>query len=133
MEKRVVYCERRLRSQTSDPHEDVTARVYVPEERDSEWGCRYSVSTPQTEEAETAYGEDGLQALVNAIEGLRRLLARTMPGASWLGEDGTGFPMILPPFIPHREFEGLRKHIEAEIESYVARLLAERGRGGDQG
>jgi hypothetical protein len=65
-----------------------------------------------------AFGEDGLQTILLACEGLRGELQ--LVGASWLGLGSSGIPPSIP-YIFGTEFTG---RLEALVEREVVKLTA---------
>jgi hypothetical protein len=98
-----VFVERVLVLRTATGEHDVRLRL-LPPERDptpgNAWRCNVAVTGAGLDFEQHAYGEDGLQALVLALE-LARVRLRTIPlpeGASltWLGEPDLGLPIMFP-------------------------------------
>lgn len=105
---RRLFLERRLRVSTLSGKvgvdEEIVLRIFGPVQSATEWKCAFSLSISQavSEMKGEAYGEDGLQAFINAVEAARQLTISRFPNASWLGQTkgDIGFPIIVSPFIP---------------------------------
>ena len=76
----------------------VPVLVYAPEKNDKDWGCRYTIGWPNGVEARTAYGIDGVQALVLTLQSIGTSLYFSdyhKSGRLKWGDpnDGYGFPV----------------------------------------
>lgn len=129
MRKRQVVAERELLSLVTDPPTTITARIFVPYESDGAWKCAFEV-VGMTDGAHAAVGEDSMQALQMAIEGIRATLAPISAQLSWCGEVGfVGFSMNVPisygPRVQHQLEDALvrqeRHLVEQELESRKAK------------
>lgn len=120
-----------LRNETGS---EVIVKVGVPQPTpDGYWACKYSVSSPLEEEAQT-HGLDSLQALLLSIKALYVVLGRTSQALTWEGgEPGdTGVPRI-----PSMSCGlALRSHVERMIgaeedfwNSITASQSSGKGRG----
>ena len=64
------------------------ARVGMPQKLSAQrWRCAFQLSGPVPTEPEHAHGIDAMQALVNALAGLNRLVKGSGRALTWLGGD----------------------------------------------
>ncbi len=96
------FVERTFEYHTAAGVRAVRLRVVAPErdpEPGGDWRCRLRISGLDGEVDQHAYGEDGLQALILALEMARVVLGTTpLPeGAAlaWLGHPDLGIPAML--------------------------------------
>ncbi len=97
------FVERTLELHAADGTREVRLRVFRPE-RDpapgGSWRCRVRIDGLGPAVDQHAYGEDGLQALILALEMARvRLRFADLPGGAglrWLGGADLGIPVMLP-------------------------------------
>jgi len=87
----------------------------------SEWECAFHISNIGMDEINYGLGIDGLQALIQAIEGVRVFLEKSGYEFSWDGgeEGDTGIPRYVPTFYGKNFTEHLYKLIDSEIELFA--------------
>lgn len=112
-----VIAERTL---TTDDGRAVTIEIYAPTMESQpipHWRCEFEVRGA-IDQTEHGSGLDSFQAIVNALQGVRKYLDDSGLSLTWAGgEPGDhGVPRIVPQFFG-REFA---KDIEAEIDRRVA-------------
>jgi hypothetical protein len=98
-----LFVERTYESHAAAGTGEVRLRVFRPE-RDPEpggsWRCRVRIDGVEPTVDQHAYGEDGLQALVLALEMARVCLRfADLPGGAslrWMGDADLGIPVMLP-------------------------------------
>jgi len=81
--------------------ETVQITVFSPTQSDranQDWECAFEVTGAVCVERQMARGVDSLQALIEAIRGIRHVLREHSSGLTWLsGTAGdTGIPTVLP-------------------------------------
>jgi len=97
-----ILCERVL--QYEDEGECVQVYLYIPEQvAAEEWKCAFEISGgPFGSRMEKAYGIDAMDALYNALEGIRAVLAEgPSEGLTWHNGTipGHGFRRLVPAFL----------------------------------
>jgi hypothetical protein len=77
-----------------------------------------------TSKIQYADGEDGIQALLLAIESIRTMLSKSEKRFSWIGgEPGdTGFVRFIPTFFGPSFSKRLEAIIDREVERFARRL-----------
>jgi hypothetical protein len=93
------------------------------------WECPYQIVGLGHRETKHAQGEDGIQALLLAIESVRTTLKKSGKQFSWIGgEPGdTGFTCIVPTFFGPGFSKRLELMIEREVDRF-ARTMERRHR-----
>jgi hypothetical protein len=87
-----------------------------------DWECPFYITNIGMKKEKYGRGIDGLQALINAIEGVRQHLCNSGIVFKWEGgeEDGnTGLSMNIPIFFGKRFTDKLTDIIESEINKHV--------------
>ncbi|CAA9295138.1 MAG: hypothetical protein AVDCRST_MAG11-421 [uncultured Gemmatimonadaceae bacterium] len=103
MTRRAALVERTFEYHTAEGLRQVRLTLSVPKPdraRRAGWRCRVRVTGLDRGVDTYAYGEDGMQALVLALE-MARVILRTAPrpdGArlTWLDDEDLGIPTMLP-------------------------------------
>lgn len=110
-----VISSRRLWSTLKGKRTFATAEIGKPRRQGRNWICPFWVSNIQMQEVCYAYGVDSLQALVLALEGIRKVLDNSGRVWSWIhAEEGeTGMPRHVPM--------GFGRKFASEIEAYIER------------
>jgi len=125
----VVVAARELRQVGS--HRVVTVKLGTPRRaaRGEYWECPYQIVGLGSRQMQRANGEDGVQALLLAIESVRTALKKSGKQFSWVGgEPGdTGFTPIVPTFFGRRFAKRLELMIEREVDRF-ARSIEKRHR-----
>ena len=68
-------------------------RLFAPVKEEVGFRCSYEISSPDSlEERGDAMGEDGVQALLNAMAKARTRLEAWPSQATWLGSEHLGLP-----------------------------------------
>jgi hypothetical protein len=120
-----TIAERQFLSHGTVPPTPVTVRVFAPRRVDGSWVCDFAIIGAKTI-SNSAFGEDSMQALQMALEGLRVLLASADAPLSWCGQVGfLGLPMSVPisyGLVVQRELEEIlvreeRRIIERELDA----------------
>lgn len=87
-----------------------------------DWECPFRIKGSGLDRLEFGYGVDALQALTNALEGIRWVLDRVKSPLAWSGvlSDRSGFQRIVPllPGISER----LERSLDREISRHLRRL-----------
>lgn len=126
----VVVAARELR-QVGSRRRVVTVRLGAPRRaaRGEYWECPYQLVGLGRRKTQHAQGEDGIQALLLAIESVRTALKKSGKQFSWVGgEPGdTGFTAIVPTFFGPRFSKRLELMIEREVDQF-ARTMERRHR-----
>jgi len=95
--KRARSIATRLLTDGQAPSDRILLSLDAPRKRGARWECSYSVEGLGAPFFGTAAGEDSLQALLIAIEGLRLTIEKSRRRIFWLDEKlGLGLP-FLPP------------------------------------
>lgn len=128
MEKQIcnVIATRKLCELTSD--KQIVIQIGIPRKvSENEWECAFFVTNIEMHEIQFGYGIDGLQALIQAIEGTRVFLERCGKEVLWEGsEEGeTGIPRYVPMFYGKMFTEYIGKLIDSEVENFALRHIPE--------
>lgn len=88
---------------------------------DSEWSCEFRIEGLPAEIRETAFGIDGIQALLMALEGIRVRLAEATHVATWVGgeEGDMGFPAHVPTYFGVAFARGIERMIEERVRQFA--------------
>ena len=123
-----VIATRNLREIAPD-EKTVLVRIGKPRKvSDAEWECAFHISNIGMNKIQFGHGMDGVQALIQAIEGSRVFLERSGKRFSWEGGEGeTGIPRYVPMFYGKDFTEHLHKVIDSEMEKFAR--AAERRHG----
>ena len=113
--------ERRL-SVADEPDRAVIVTIGKPHpDPDGDWACTFRVDGIAGSRGTDAHGIDGLQALLNAIEGARVALSASGMSLSWEGgEPGdTGIPRTVPMFYGRSFAEGIERYIDQQVHAFA--------------
>jgi hypothetical protein len=81
-----------------------------------DWECPFLIEGIDDSQAQRAFGVDGLQALIQAIEVIRVTLEETGRNFFWLDQQqGIGIPLYVPTFQGKRFEERMRLAVEREM------------------
>lgn len=126
----VVVATRELH-QVGSRRRVVTVKLGAPRRaaRGEYWECPYQIVGLGSRKTQHAHGEDGIQALLLAIESVRTALKKSGKRFSWVGgEPGdTGFTPIVPTFFGPGFAKRLELMIEREVDRF-ARTMERRHR-----
>jgi len=120
-----VIGERRLTTRTARP-KPVTVTLGKPRlprgERD--WECPFRISGGGIRVLEYGYGVDAIQAVVNALQGIRTFLDKSGKSFDWHGTrmDDGGFQRLIPWYGDSRFTRRLEKLVDSELRREVASL-----------
>ena len=89
-----------------------------------EWVCRFQIKGPGHRRVYRAFGVDALQALLNAVEGARVTLEKTVLQLPWLEEGDPGIPRSVPVFFGRKFAERINRLIDREVKSFVSKAEA---------
>jgi len=125
-----VLAERRLVEQDSGRIVRVALGAPRPGTGGAEWECPFRIRGAGLSRVESGYGEDSMQAIMNALEGIRALLDESGLALGWqLGPgrqdvwDGeTGFTRSIPFALGPAFRQRLERLVDREIEQAVQRL-----------
>jgi hypothetical protein len=93
--------------------EPLVAIVLAPERiQPDEWMCRFRIGRS----THKAYGIDSMQAIMQAIQGIRHALETSTEKVTFLGQRGVGIPRYLPEFGPK-----FRKHLDVVVAREIAK------------
>jgi hypothetical protein len=119
-----VIAERRLVSRRSAR---ARARVTLgqPRHNGSEWECPFRIRAPGVSLLEYGYGDDSLQALTTALDGIRALLDENLPSFVWEFEgshfDHSGIQRQIP-LLGGPITRRLERLVDRELGRYVRQL-----------
>jgi hypothetical protein len=94
----MMICERILKLRQDRSHRLVSVRLFLPAELKESWGCRWEIHWPDRMRRGEAFGHDGMQAVVLALQAIGSELYASDEHASgqlsWAeGRSGYGFPV----------------------------------------
>ena len=118
---RDVVATRKLR-EIAPAGKTVVVRIGKPRKvSDAEWECAFHISNIGMNETQFGHGMDGVQALIQAIEGSRVFLEKSGKRFLWEGgEEGeTGIPRYVPMFYGKDFTEHLHKLIDSEMTRFA--------------
>ena len=127
-----ILAERGLVEQDSGRSVRVSLGVPRPGTGGAEWECPFRIRGAGLSQVEFGYGEDSMQAIMNALEGIRALLDESGlslgwklgPGRQdsyiWVGE--TGFTRSIPLALGPTFRQRLERLVDREIQQAVQRL-----------
>lgn len=88
-----------------------------------DWECPFRISGGGLRVNDHGYGVDAMQALINAVLGLRLTLESTGKSFSWLGADYIlGFPRVIPCWGDMAWTRGVERLVDREVLRYVREL-----------
>ena len=95
----------------------ITLRQPVQDAEGSDWSCAFEVSTAEGSKEHRGRGVDSLQALVEALRGIKYVLDQGHTDLTWLSgkPKDTGMPQLLPYDDPDFA-ELLRLLVDAEMQ-----------------
>lgn len=114
-----VVCERRLTKRAADglsADRAIKVRVGKPRRGKRSWICPFHITGLDMKVPVLAYGEDAVQALLMACEGVRVTLSRNGSLFTWIGgeEGDAGFPMMVDGGMGLAFTKRLEKLVEKE-------------------
>jgi hypothetical protein len=97
---------------------------------EQEWQGAFLVSGLADLRVRRGHGADGVQALQQALEGIRVLIRDSGIPMTWLGGNvpGAGFPRSIPLFFGPEFVARVEGLIDDEIEAFAAKAKESRGR-----
>ena len=115
-----VVCTRRLVAKPPAEGRAVLVRIGKPRRQRRSWICPFHISGIGLDEPALAYGEDAVQALIMALQGIRATLLKTDSQFTWLGgeEGDAGFPMLINGGMDLSFTRQLEALVEAKKENY---------------
>ncbi len=88
-----------------------------------DWECPFRITGGGIRVLEYGYGVDAMQAIQNALQGIRYFLDQSGKSFDWLGNDiGVGFPRSIPSYGDSRLTRRLEKLVDAELKRNLANL-----------
>lgn len=113
---KTVIARRRYRD-LSNRGRPVEVRVGAPRRSGRDWKCAFQVLGLQDDSVEDAFGVDGVQALLQAFEGVRAKLKRSSAHLAWPGgEDGdAGIPAQVPTALGLQFAKQVERYIERQF------------------
>jgi hypothetical protein len=92
-----------------------------------DWECPFRITGGGLSRIDYGYGVDSMQALINALLGLRVVLESTGKSFSWLGADYIiGFPRVIPCWGDVSWTRRMERLVEREARGYVRALKQKR-------
>ncbi|MDI6760533.1 MAG: hypothetical protein QMD05_06870 [Candidatus Brocadiaceae bacterium] len=115
-------CERKLiEIENGSKKKAVTVRLGRPKKlQKDEWICTFQISGLEDSRVQHAYGTDGFQSLIMALEGIRVALEKSGKNFLWEGgEKGdTGFPRFVPMFFGLEFSQRIGHLIDQEVNQF---------------
>ncbi len=103
----------------------ITLTIDQPkEEVDSDWVCHFHIEGVDKEPMHySAYGLDALQALLNALEGVRMTLRSFNLSMTWEGgnEGDIGIPRLVPMILTGSYINDIDGYIDQKLEDFYER------------
>jgi hypothetical protein len=99
--------------------------------RRGEWVCAFQFKGMQSTEIQRAFGVDALQALLNAVEGIRTTIEKQQCELSWAGGSGSGIPAQIPLYFGEKFARRITKMLERELRKFA--IAAQKGAGRKSG
>ena len=120
MHSRIKIASRTLKRKQGNSSLEII--LYKPEKnKDDEWSCRFKIGN----EEKKAHGIDSMQAMLVAIDGIRRNLLelKNIEDIDWIdGRNFLGFPLFVPMYLSDSEIY----EIENTVVSLEKKILQER-------
>jgi hypothetical protein len=94
----MMICERTLKLRHEGGYRPVSVRLFLPAKLEEAWGCRWEIHWPDRMRSGEAFGQDGMQAVVLALQAIGSEIYASAEHASgqllWSeGRSGYGFPV----------------------------------------
>ena len=88
-----------------------------------DWECPFRITGGGIRVLEGGYGVDAMQAIQNALQGIRHFLDKSGKSFDWLGIGiEVGFPRSIPSFGDSRFTRRLEKLVDGELKRNLANL-----------
>lgn len=128
-----VVAVRRLRVRGS--RRTVLVRLGKPRRAGRDWRAPFQIRGAGSSEILYGYGVDAMQALSNALEGIRVTLAKSGKHLTWVGgqRGDTGFPRVVPDIGSPQLRQRIEQLIDREVERFVRMLERKHRRRHRQG
>lgn len=113
-------CERELREDGSGTV--VLVRLGKPEQvAEGEFRCAFQLQGLGNSQVQYAHGIDSVQAMQNALEGIRSGLEKSGRSFSWQGGEAgdVGFPRSVPTFFGLEFSRRINRLIDEEVEQFA--------------
>lgn len=123
--RRAQWLATRALSDDADPARTLKAQIGVPEQlRSDEWRCRFRIQGLDKGKVHYAHGIDAIQALINTLEGIARLIRLSGKQLTWSGgESGdSGFRIQVPIYLGPKFASQIESMIEQKVEKKVKQL-----------
>jgi hypothetical protein len=107
------------------PRKTVIVRLGKPRKQPTrEWACPFQVTGLGQRGVQHGYGEDGIQAVGNALQGIRVALDRSRTNLAWVGGEAgwTGFERSIPTSLGVAFGRKLERLVDREISQLVRTL-----------
>jgi hypothetical protein len=131
-ELKPVIVERTLRSEGGAAR-PVQLRLGMPRPSPKgDWECPYQIVGLGKSRSQVAYGLDGMQALLMAVEALRVTIEESGERLAWEGgENGDhGLPRVVPAFFGLAFAQRMSKLIDQEVERFSRRQAGKKRKSG---
>jgi hypothetical protein len=124
---------RRLRVRGS--RRTVLVRLGKPRRAGRDWRVPVQIRGVGSAELLDGFGVDAIQAVINALEGIRVTLAKSGQHLTWVGgrSGDTGFPRVVPNIGSPQLRQRLEQLIDREVEHFVRALEQKHRRDRHQG
>ena len=123
-----VFVERVLVDEDGNGFTIAIDQPYLDPDPTGDWICTYRVGTATGH----AHGVDGLQALLNAVEGARLDAAKLPRPVTWAAArraaGDVGIPRTVPDFFGRAFARKIERFIDHEVEAFAARRARRGGR-----
>ena len=133
IELKPIVAERSLRTADAAVR-SVQIRLGMPRPSPKgDWECPYQIVGLGRSRPQLAYGLDGIQALLMALEALRVTIEESGKRLTWQGgESGdNGLPRVVPTFFGLSFAHRVSKLIDQEIERFSRRQVRKRAQRSD--
>lgn len=114
-----VWIASRVLSLGSNAGDEYHFRLAMPVCIDrSYWICRYDYRGPNHTGKDAGYGDDSLQAMLAAIQDIRKVIDEVFEGKLyWGGTPHSGVPVFVPWFLGDGQTKDLESYIRSETTS----------------
>jgi hypothetical protein len=128
-----VIAARRLRVRGS--RRTVLVRLGKPRRAGRDWRAPVQIRGAGSSELLYGYGVDAMQAVIDALEGIRVTLAKRGHHLTWVGGSSgdTGFPRVVPDIGSPQLRQRIEHLIDREVERFVQALERKHRRRHPQG
>ena len=111
------------RALTDEAGDSLKASLGAPEQVSAgEWRCAFRLARGRSGEVQYGRGIDGVQALIQAVAGLRAAIDKLGVAVQWEGSSelgASGFPMFVPYAFGLELSRTIERMVDTEVQRFV--------------